>query len=114
MNNIKKMSKSIIFEIVNYLLDEKRYECCICNENVKEFYIICKPGCINYSYCIQCIEKIKIRQKCPFTNICFNDNDICLDYKTNKILEENKQIGENIKNFFGNSIKNISINIETT
>lgn len=108
------MAKSKIFEVIKCLLDVNKYECCICNENTKEFYIICKPGCIGYSYCKKCINIIKTRNKCPFTNLSFSIDDICLDYKTNKSIDENLKLMEKLKNVIGKSIKNISINIEIT
>jgi hypothetical protein len=108
------MAQSNIYEIVNCFLNKLKYECCICNEKAKEFYIICKPGCVSYSYCKICIENIRTRRRCPFTNIIFDNKDICLDHKTNKDIDENIKIFEKLKYILGKSIKTISINIETT
>lgn len=102
------------YEIIKFILERKidddLYQCCICMEKTEIFYIICKSECLDYSYCKKCIENIeKNRKKCPFTNIEFKYKDICLDTRKNKIIDKQKQIYNKI----GNTIKNISINIET-
>lgn len=109
-------SKFNLFEIVNLFLDKDILECCICNENVDKLYIICKSGCINNSYCKKCIENlVNNRRRCPFTNIDFGYDDICLDYKNNKNIENRKQMFNYISKKLGiKQIKNISINIEIT
>lgn len=112
---MKDTSSSIHFyEIIKFLLEKKidddMYKCCICTEYTKTFYLICKSECLDYSYCKNCIEIIeRKRKKCPFTNIDFTYKDICLDIRKNKMIE--KQI--EIYNKLGNTIKNISVNIET-
>lgn len=112
------MSKTIstinFYEIIKFILEKKIdddiYRCCICTKKTETFYLICKSECLNYSYCKDCIERIeKERNRCPFTNVNFTYKDICLDIRKNKMIEKHKEIYNKI----GNTIKNISINIET-
>lgn len=116
MTESSKMVEMIKFFLDNDL-DEKLFECCICNKNTERFYIICKPNCIDYSYCKRCIDRVsKERKKCPFTNVEFTYKDVCLDYRKNKDIEKQKQIINNIKTYLDNNkeIKNISIKIDFT
>lgn len=112
-------NSSSICKLITFILDKKLEnnlsECPICLKNVDKFYIICKPECLNYSYCKDCIYKIAYESKrCPYTRILFNEKDICLDYRKNIMLEEEKKLQEEFKKLFNNkSIKNISIEIKT-
>lgn len=107
------MLKSVYLEIINYLLNNEKYECCICNEEADKYYIICKPECLNYSYCKECMNKIKEKKICPFTKKKFKEKDVCLDMRINNAIENKKQLFKKTKEYLGNSIKRININIET-
>lgn len=111
--NSSKNIELIIFLLKNKL-NNKSFECFICYEDVEEYYTICKPRCMNYSYCKKCVEHIvNIRKKCPFTNIEVEPKDICLDYRLNRKIEENKQKQMEIDKILNNKIiKNISIKID--
>lgn len=112
---------SKLFEIIKFFLDNELdksiFECCMCAENTEKFYIICKPNCMDYSYCKKCIDRIsRERGKCPFTNIEFAYKDVCLDYRKNKNIEKQKQIFNNLKIYLDKDkqIKNISVRIDFT
>ena len=112
------MATSSIYRLIAFILDPKSEnnlsECPFCFKNVDKFYIICKPQCINYSYCKDCIYKILESNKCPYTRIYFDKKDICLDYRRNNMLEEQKQLKEDVKKILNNKdIRNISIDIKT-
>ena len=96
---------SNVIELIKYFLDRDSNEilsqCCICIKKVEKLYIICKPGCIKYSYCNKCISRIvNERKRCPFTNIEFNHKDVCLDYKINEHIEKQKSALINMKKLF--------------
>lgn len=108
-------NSSNILKIINIFLNKKInksfFECCICNKEVKIFYLICKPGCIDNSYCEYCINRIlEERNNCPFTNISFTYDDICLDYRKNKEIYEQIYLYNNMEKYLINC--KISINIE--
>jgi hypothetical protein len=101
-----KLDKYKLIRYISNSFDDNKFKCCICFKNVEIFYLICKPKCINNSYCKECIEKIeKENHKCPFTNILFTYKDISIDYRKNKSLESFKEIHKILFN------KEIMINI---
>lgn len=103
---MRSIQNTNIFKYIYYYLDKDRFKCSICFKNVEVFYLICKPNCIDNSYCKQCIEKIeKINNRCPFTNTYFTDKDISIDYRKNKSFETFKEIHKKFAN------KKITINI---
>lgn len=112
--NSSKKIELIIF-LLKKKLNDKFFECSICYESVEKYYTICKSECMNYSYCKNCIEHIvNNRKRCPFTNIELEQKDICLDYRINKKIEENKKKQMEFDKIFNNKlIKNISIKIDT-
>lgn len=104
---MKSIEPPIIFKYIYYYFDKDKFKCCICFKNVEIFYLICKPNCVNNSYCKQCIEKIeKENNRCPFTNTFFEYSDISIDYRKNRSLETFKEIHKKIIN------KKITINID--
>lgn len=111
--NSSKNIELIVF-LLKKKLNKKSFECSICYESSEKFYTICKAECMSYSYCKNCIEHIVYeRKKCPFTNIELKAQDICLDYRINRKIEENKQKQKEIEKMFNNKlIKNISIKID--
>lgn len=114
--NIDKNIDNI--ELIIYFLkkeyNKKIFECPICCKNTNKFYMFCKPECICYSYCENCIKRIAYeRKRCPFTNTDVSSNDICIDYRKNKEIENQKQIQEKMNKILNNKIiKNISIRID--
>jgi hypothetical protein len=111
--NSSKDIELIIF-LLKRKLNNSSFECFICYENVERYYTICKPECMSYSYCRNCINHmVNDRKRCPFTNIELEKKDICLDYRINKKIEENKKKQLEIDKMFNNKfIKNISIKID--
>lgn len=93
---------SNLLHYISFLIDPEKITCCICDTIPEKLYIICKPFCIKYSYCDNCINHLNY--KCPFTRISFTAEDIDLDRKNNDSLEIYKKFNK-IK------IKNISCNI---
>lgn len=61
---------------------------------------------MNVVYVIYCKEK-----GAHIPIYIFEDKDICLDNKTNNIIEKNKQSFKKIREYLGNQVKSISINI---
>lgn len=110
-SNIKDIE--LIVFILNKKLNNEYFICSICFEKFKKFYIICKPECINYSYCKKCVYRICYeRNKCPFTNIKFSPKDICLDYRKNRKIEEKEKKQKELEKILNNNvIKNMIINI---
>ena len=107
----------LIYSFLNIITNnenEDPLECSICYHSVDIFYMICKPECINYTYCKNCIDRItNEKSKCPFTNIIYKKDDICLDYRNNRKVEKQKQNKNKITKFLNTkSIKNISIEIK--
>lgn len=101
------LNKYNLFRYISYYFDEDNFKCCICVKKVDFFYLICKPNCVNNSYCRECIVKIeKENKRCPFTNTVFTYEDISIDYKKNKSLESFKEIHKKLFD------KKISINID--
>lgn len=95
-------NSSNLFYYISFLMNPEEITCCICNIIPESLYIICKPFCIKYSYCLNCINQLNY--KCPFTRVSFTIEDIDLDYKNNDFLEIYKKFNK-IK------IKNISCDI---
>ena len=113
-----KLTKSTI--LIDYFLNSfsrtnrEEFQCCICCSYTEVFYIIFKRECFDYSYCKECIEfVVNIRKRCPYTNINVNIDDICMDRRKNKLIEEYKAKNNEIRKYFSKeSIKKISVKID--